>query len=195
MSYHRLKFRHCLHRQLSFWQLLEQWQKFRQNDNFSVSVFLVSWHYCLWYIWPNMITGQCANGTKLRIRCHYENVFEDFFRQYLIVKRALMKVMQLSNPTSNLNKYISIYCIGRGSHCSYTLITDAWWRHEMETFSALLAICAGNSPVPGEFPTQRPVTRSFDVFFDLRLNKRLSKQSWGWWLVTPSRPLWRHRNG
>ena len=28
---------------------------------------------------------------------------------------------------------------------------------------------------PGEFPTQRPVTRSFDVYFDLRLNKRLSK--------------------
>ena len=54
---------------------------------------------------------------------------------------------------------------------------------------------AGNSPVPGEFPTQRPVTRSFDVFFDLRLNKRLSKQSWGWWLETISRPLWRHRNG
>ena len=42
----------------------------------------------------------------------------------------------------------------------------------METFSALLAISAGNSPVPGEFLTQRPVTRSFDVFFDLRLNKR-----------------------
>ena len=40
----------------------------------------------------------------------------------------------------------------------------------METFSALLAICAGNSPVPGELPTQRPVTRSLDVFFDLRLN-------------------------
>ena len=45
----------------------------------------------------------------------------------------------------------------------------------METFSALLAICAWNSAVPGEFPAQRPVTRSFDVFFDLRLNKRLSK--------------------
>ena len=38
----------------------------------------------------------------------------------------------------------------------------------METFFALLAICAGNSPVPGEFPAQRPVTRSFDVLFDLR---------------------------
>ena len=46
----------------------------------------------------------------------------------------------------------------------------------METFSALLAICEGNSPVPGEFPAQRPVTRGFDNFFDLRLNKRLSKQ-------------------
>ena len=43
----------------------------------------------------------------------------------------------------------------------------------METFSVLLAICAGNSPVPGEFPAQRPVTRSFDVFFDLHPNKRL----------------------
>ena len=70
----------------------------------------------------------------------------------------------------------------------------AWWRHQMETFSASLAICAGNSPVPGEFPAQRPVTRSFDVFFDLRLNKRLSKQSWGWWFETLSRPLWRHCN-
>ena len=52
----------------------------------------------------------------------------------------------------------------------------------------------GNSPVPGEFPAQRPVTRSFDVFFDLRLHKRLSKQSWGWWFEAPSRPLWRHSN-
>ena len=64
----------------------------------------------------------------------------------------------------------------------------------METFSALLAICAGNSPVPGEFPTQRPVTRSFGVFFDLRLDKRLRKQSWGWWFETPRGLLWRHRN-
>ena len=48
--------------------------------------------------------------------------------------------------------------------------TPTWWRHQMETFSALLAICAGNSSVTGEFPAQRPVTRSFDVFFDLRLN-------------------------
>ena len=69
----------------------------------------------------------------------------------------------------------------------------SWCCHQMETFSELLAICAGNSPVAGEFPTQRPATRSFDVFFDLRLNKRLSKP-WGWWFETPSRPIWRHSN-
>ena len=71
---------------------------------------------------------------------------------------------------------------------------NSWWRHQMEKSSALLAICAGNSPVTGEFSTQRPVTRSFDVFFHLRLNKQLSKQSWGFWFETLSRPLWRHCN-
>ena len=71
---------------------------------------------------------------------------------------------------------------------------STWWRHQMETFSALLAICAGNSPVHGEFPAQRPVTRSFDVFFDVRPNKHLRKQSWGWWFETLSPSLWRHRN-
>ena len=65
----------------------------------------------------------------------------------------------------------------------------------METFSTLLALCEGNSPVTGEFPSQRPVTKKgFDVFFDLRLNKRLSKPSWGWWFETPSRSVWRHCN-
>ena len=64
----------------------------------------------------------------------------------------------------------------------------------METFSALLVICVGNSPVTGEFPTQKPVMRSFDVIFDLRVTKRLSKQSSGWWFETPSRSLWRHCN-
>ena len=60
--------------------------------------------------------------------------------------------------------------------------------------SALLVICAGNSPVPGEFPAHRPVTRSFDVFFDLCPNKRLSKQWWSWWFEAPSSPLLRHCN-
>ena len=69
-----------------------------------------------------------------------------------------------------------------------------WWSNQVETFSVLLVLCVGNSPVTGEFHAQRPVTRSFNVFFDLCLNKRLSKQSWGWWFETLSHPLWRHSN-
>ena len=72
---------------------------------------------------------------------------------------------------------------------------NTWWRHQVETFSALLALCAGISPVTGEFTSQRPVTRSFGVFFDLRLNKRFSEQSGGWWFATLSHPLRRHCNG
>ena len=64
------------------------------------------------------------------------------------------------------------------------------WKH----FPRYWPFVRGNSPETGEFPTQRPVTRSFDGFVDLRLNKRLSKQWWGWWFETLSRPLWRHPN-
>ena len=66
------------------------------------------------------------------------------------------------------------------------IIYKYWWRHQMETFSALLAICVGNSLVNGEFPAQRSVTLSFDALFDLRLNRRLSKESWDWWFEMPS---------
>ena len=64
----------------------------------------------------------------------------------------------------------------------------------METFSALLDLCAGNSQVTGKFPSQRPVTQSFYVFFDLRLNRRLNKQSRCQWFETPSRSVWCHCN-
>ena len=84
-----------------------------------------------------------------------------------------------------------IYSICKYRHVYYI----AWRRHQMETFCALLTLCVGISPVPGEFPAQKPVTRRFDVFFDLRLNKQLSKQSWGWQFETPSRSPWRHGNG
>ena len=52
----------------------------------------------------------------------------------------------------------------------------------------------GEPSVTGGFPSQRPVTRSFDVFFDLRVNKRLSKQWRCQWFETTSRSLWRHSN-
>ena len=60
----------------------------------------------------------------------------------------------------------------------------------METLFALLALCEGNPPVAGGFPSQRPMTRSFDVFFYLHLNKWWSKQLKSRWFETPSRSLW-----
>ena len=81
-----------------------------------------------------------------------------------------------------------------------------WWHHQMETFSALLAFMKGIHrspvdsphrwipPVTGGFPSQRPVTRTFDVFFDMRLNKRLNKESRRHWFETPLQSLWRHCN-
>ena len=90
---------------------------------------------------------------------------------------------------------VSSYIYRIKDFCLWLRFSTTWWRHPMEAFSASLAFCAGNSPVTGEFLAQRPVTQSFDVFFDLRLNKRLSKQLWDWWFETQSCPLWRHRNG
>ena len=73
----------------------------------------------------------------------------------------------------------------------------SWWRNQMETFSALLVLCEGNPPVSDGFPSpsQRPVTRSFDVFFDVRPDEWLSKHTRCWWFETPWCSLWRHCNG
>ena len=71
---------------------------------------------------------------------------------------------------------------------------QTWWRHQMEIFSMLLASCEGDSPVTGEFPSQRPVTRNIDVLFDLQRNKRWNKRSRCWWFETPSCSSWRHCN-
>ena len=91
----------------------------------------------------------------------------------------------------NVFRYHSTYYI--------PLTTFSFYEHNMMTssngniFRVTGPLC-GEFTGPGEFPTQRPVTRSFDVFFDLRLNKRLSKHSWGWWFETLSWSLWRHHN-
>ena len=98
------------------------------------------------------------------------------------------------------------------NRCTLAFLTKAWcrlshWslqkrdnqihtrRHHMKTFSSLLVVCAGNLTDHRWIPlTKVRDARSFDVLVDLRLNKRLSKQSWGWWFETPSRSLWRHCN-
>ena len=115
-------------------------------------------------------------------------------------------VCRYGNPRCQqrqLSWHLDNSCFSRCmSHQVFTLFCCAllccdyitWWCHQTEAFSTLLAICAGNSPVTDEFPSQRPVTRSFDVFLWSPLNKQLSIQSWGWWFDTPYHPLWRHCN-
>ena len=80
------------------------------------------------------------------------------------------------------NTPLGMACLSLDTHI---YIHGSWWRHQMETFSALLALCEGNSPVTDEFPSQRPVTRSFEVFFDLRIN--------GWVNNREADDLRRHR--
>ena len=107
---------------------------------------------------------------------------------------------------------VAIYCTWKDTakERSKSLWIVPWMIHAVQDLSSfcicfMMTSSNGNIfRVPGhlcgEFtdprwiPAQRPVTRSFDVFFDLHLNKRLSKQWWGWWFETPSCPLWRHRN-
>ena len=95
--------------------------------------------------------------------------------------------MQFRNPTIvtqsrekwYLTRLVSIYSMMTSSNGNIFRVTGS--------------LCAEFTG-PGVFPTQRPVTRSFGVFFDLLLNKPLSKQQWGWWFETPSWSLWRQCN-
>ena len=80
---------------------------------------------------------------------------------YSIAKQHFHNCVHIMPLTSVLNEgpLLSVYL----------WLTKPWWRHQLETFSALLAICAGNSPITGESHAQRPVTRSFDVFSLIRV--------------------------
>ena len=115
-----------------------------------------------------------------------------------ILLRSMYQIINIFSNTMSSIPLVAIpeYCMSIWSLpwwvIHWGLVT--WWRHQMAIFSALRALCARNSPVTGEFLIQRPVTRSFDVFFDLCLNEWLSKQSWGWWFGVPWRPLCRHSN-
>ena len=85
-----------------------------------------------------------------------------------------------------------------GSYCLHIVLHDdvIKWKHFPRYWSFVRGIHRGRiHRSPGEFRAHRPVTRSFHVFFDLRLNQRLSKQSWCWWFETLPRQLWRHCNG
>ena len=122
--------------------------------------------------WPNSLTHVCVNGLQYAKHIELRHSFTKMsFTKAFFTKTSgihFIKNIRRQNPS--------------------------WWRHQMEKNSALLAFCAGNSPVTGEFSAQRPVTRSFDVFVDLRLNQQLNKQWRRLGFETPARSLWRHCN-
>ena len=98
------------------------------------------------------------------------------------------RVLQTQPDTLNILMVIGswlilLLCPGKFRKCMMTSSNG-------NIFRVTGPLC-GEFTGPGEFPTQRPVTWSFGVFFDLRLNKRLRKQPWGWWFETPSWSLWR----
>ena len=129
----------------------------------------------------------------------HEWCFEDTTNRFFSITRNFLGLLHLSrHQRSLLSLLICLLSVTHGimaqEYVYMRKLNTAWWWHQMETFSLLLALCAGNSPVTGEFPAQRPVTQSFDVSLDLRLNKQLRKQSWDWWFEMPSRSLWRHHN-
>ena len=88
-------------------------------------------------------------------------------------------VLEMDNGSSSVRLVVVLIL------CICTIVRVSRYIYHMMTstngniFRVTGPLC-GEFTGPGEFPTQRPVTRSFDVFFDLRLNKRLSKHSWGW---------------
>ena len=118
---------------------------------------------------------------------NFSAIFNDAIRSTWGCAKSLMPREMWTKTCSDCGQHCACWCSSivlcdRNPRAQWRHKTRVpWWRHQMETLSALWALCAGNSPVISKFPSQRPVTRSFDVFFDLRLKKRLSKQSKRWW--------------
>ena len=101
---------------------------------------------------------------------------------------SLSKQMKRNLNARTKSSAVAAVKVNSGQHSSIS-----WWRHQMETFSALLAIYAGIHRSPVISPHKGQWCGAL-MFSDLRPNKQLSKQWWGWWFQTSSYPLWRHRN-
>ena len=130
-----------------------------------------------------------TNGTVETAHWYAERyVFEIIYICEHDMSPAFICNVNWNNRPSNAEKVKILFVALWQAYASYKWdMKCAWLRHHRETISILL--------VTGKFPSQRPVTRSFEVFVDLRLNKQFHKQSRRRWFETPSSALWRHCNG
>ena len=179
-------------------KVLSQSSKSYTIDMTSLSVYNLFGQGACSYLETRGSQKESNLGNTLSVEEFRCNIHEwQSLRRATVVDRSILLVKQ--NSSTNHSTSPLFYCTPQLSQVEHNrlglmLCPSSWWRHQMEIFSALLVLCVGNSPVTGEFPSQRPVTRSFCAFVDLRLNKRLSKQSRRWWVETPLHPLWRHCN-
>ena len=137
----------------------------------------IPWLLMHWQLTNRVVRSSATTCTVEYARLKWVFVFhgEDFnYLCHLNVERwyniKLIHSFLLSRMNSNGSGYSVAWFSQR---CVMILVFSfSWWRHQMDTLSALLALCVGNSPVTGEFPAHRLVTRSLGAFFE-----RLSKQS------------------
>ena len=163
----------------------ELWKNYDSTPTWGIRV-------CARYLWIVM---------KIRWRTHVNTCGLTFRKQITLDTKGKLLFFMLSSigivvgslPSGDEALLVKMYSTHIGPPPGLAVQLTVMTSSNRNIFRVTGHLC-GEFAVSGEFPAQRPVTRSFDVFFDLRLDKRLSKQSWGRWFETPSRPLWRHCN-
>ena len=136
--------------------------------------------HSIFFVWQTEMGD--ANGTYIIGECDFYLVGSRFFQLHGEMELHWWRLLCIHHSLHDWFWRHDSRWVGPGPNgflemIKYILISISQMMTSSNgNISPLLAICAGNSPVTVEFPAQRPVTRSFDIFFDLRLNKRLSKQ-------------------
>ena len=180
----------------------------RHRKMLQIYVYIISKRSCLckiWclfaILWSLLFTGRCCSGGHLKIRTH--KIIPNTISYLYIKTYDFIYSCKLNNVGACLKQTSGLWVQTMNNTAQYMeealcVSINTPWSFMMTSsngniFRVTGAFC-GELSVTGEFPSQRPMTRSFDVFFDLRLNKQFSKQSWGWLLETPSRVFLRHCN-
>ena len=140
-----------------------------------VCVMMIARTYYSSHYWAAQLHLPAIMKTSLQLRMFLSKVPSFLLNKLSILLAMWLDSMSLHKHSSSYSKYADSWM-------------GTWWRHQMKTFSALPVNSVGYSPVTGEFPSQKPVMR----IFDLRLNKRLSKHTIRRWLETPPRSAWCH---
>ena len=146
--------------------------------------------FCVWQWYQITIGVATLNWMKFRALFLDISQWQEAFLSFDLDNSGTIDANELKNGKA----FISGNQMTQNTGKHYHICRWSWWRHQMEIFSTLLALCEGNPQVTGVFPSQRPVTWSFDVFFHVSLNKLLRKQSRCRWSETPWHSLWRHCN-